>query len=287
MLIKKIFMKKLLLLLFTATIVILFAGCTKDNGLGSLVVKITDAPFPMDYVGSATVTITKVELRKEGDGESDGTPFIVIWEGSETFDLLQLRNGKVEELPEITIPQGKYDLVRIYVDKAKLVIKEGGEFDLKIPGGSQTGIKVFINPGLIVEGGLTAELLLDFDLSRSFVMRGKMDSPAGINGFIFKPVIKAVNNTTAGRIMGSVTEKDNASVVIEGALIEVFKQGETEVFKTGSTVTSGQYVIMGLPEGTYKITASKETSYDPVTFDNVNVVAGNKTILNFALPKKL
>lgn len=83
----------------------------------------------MDYVGSAAITITKVELRKEGDGESDGSPFIVVWEGSETFDLIQLRNGKFEELPEISIPQGKYDLVRIYVEEARLVIIRGRQQD--------------------------------------------------------------------------------------------------------------------------------------------------------------
>jgi Domain of unknown function (DUF4382)/Carboxypeptidase regulatory-like domain len=278
-------MKKLIFPLFAAALVLLFSGCTKSNdGLGQLVVKITDGPFPIDYVGSATVTITKVELRKEGDCECDGSPFIVVWEGSETFDLIKLRNGQVEELPQIEIPQGKYDLVRIYVDEAKLVINNGGEFDLKVPGGKQTGIKVFINPGLVVEGGLTAELVLDFDLSGSFVMRGNMDSPAGINGFIFKPVIKAANNSTAGRIEGLVTEKDNAGVVIEAATIEIFKQGETEVFKTGSTDASGKYVIIGLPEGTYTVSASK-ANYETVTVNEVKIIAGNKTEQDFVLPK--
>ena len=45
---------------------------------------------------------------------------------------------------------------------------------MKVPSGEQTGIKVFIDPGIHVEGGISAELLLDFDLSKSFVMRGKM-----------------------------------------------------------------------------------------------------------------
>jgi hypothetical protein len=277
-------MKKLIFPLFAAALVLIFSGCTKsaDDGPGRLVVKITDAPFPINYVKSATVTITKVELRKEYDGVSDSSPFITIWDGpSATFNLLELRNGLIEELMNVEIPQGKYDLVRLYVDEANLEINGGGNFDVKIPSGQQTGIKVFISPGLIVEGGLTTELLLDFDLSKSFVMRGNMESPAGINGFIFKPVIRAVNNTSAGRIEGLVT--DNEKVNINEASI-VVKQGDAEVATTFTDAT-GHYSIIGLPSGTYSVIASKE-NYETVTVNDVKIIAGNKNSLDFVLPKK-
>jgi hypothetical protein len=205
---------------------------------------------------------------------------MVLWEGSETFNLLELRNGLVEELLDIEIPQGEYDLIRLYVDQARLKIKDGGEFDVKVPSGQQTGIKVFISPGLVVGEGLTSELILDFDLEKSFVMRGNLNSPAGINGFIFKPVIRAVNNSTAGRIAGLVTDKDK--VIISEASIKV-KQGETDV-ASAITDASGLYAVIGLPSGTYSVVASKE-NYITVTVDDVKVVAGNKTTVNFTLLK--
>jgi hypothetical protein len=276
-------MKKLFFTFFVATLVLIFNGCSKtnDDGNGRLVVKVTDAPFPINLIESATVTITKVEIRKAGDCISDGNPFIVVWEGSETFNLLELRNGLVEELLDIEIPQGEYDLVRLYVDEASLKIKDGENFNVKVPGGHQTGIKLFISPGLFVDGGLTTELLLDFDLSNSFVMQGNMDSPAGIKGFHFKPVIRAVNNSTAGRLEGFVT--DNEKVVIEGASI-VVKQGDTDI-TTAITGADGKYVIMGLASGAYSVFASKD-NYEPVTTNDVKIVSGNKTILNFVLSKK-
>ncbi len=88
-------MKRLFFTLFAATLVLIFTGCSKtiDNGNGRLVIKVTDAPFPVNLIESATVTITKVEIRKAGDGISDGNPFSVIWEGSREFNLLDLRNG--------------------------------------------------------------------------------------------------------------------------------------------------------------------------------------------------
>jgi hypothetical protein len=185
--------------------------------MGRLVVKVTDAPFPMDIIESAEVTINKVEIRKVGDGIDDGNPFIVISEEPMTFNLLELRNGVVAELLDMEMPEGSYDLIRLYVEEASLKVKEGGDYNLKIPSGAQTGIKVFIKNGLIVSGGLTTELLLDFDLSRSFILQGNPFTPAGINGFIFKPVIRAVNNSTAGRIEGVVS--DTAMVKLSGASV--------------------------------------------------------------------
>ena len=84
------------------------------------------------------------------DGESDGNPFIVVSEEPMEFNLLELRNGLTEKLLDIEIPVGTYDLIRLYVDNAGLKLKEGQEFNVKVPSGSQTGIKIFINPDLVV-----------------------------------------------------------------------------------------------------------------------------------------
>jgi len=273
-------MKKSIVLFLAATIVMIITGCSKDNENGRLVVKVTDAPFPIELIGSATVTINKVEIRKTGDGISDGNPFLVVWTGEKTLNLLKLRNGEVEELTDMLVTPGEFDLVRLYVSQANLEIEDGGSFEVKIPSGSQTGIKIFINPGLIIEGGLTAELLLDFDLSNSFVLQGNMESPAGIKGFHFKPVIRAVNNSTAGRLEGTVSESE--TIKIAGATVTA-KQGDAEGITT-TTDAEGYYAILGLKAGTYSVVASKE-GYQTVTTNDVKIVAGNKTVVNFTLAK--
>ena len=180
-------MKKIIFALIAT--VFIMSGCKKTTdvpGNGNLVVKFTDDPFNISYVESATVTITKIEVRKTG--QDDGNPFILVSDDPITLDLMELRNGITEDLPAIDLPAGSYDLIRLYVESAGLKIKDQpGEYNVKVPSGGQTGIKVFITPALHVEGGLTSELLLDFDLAKSFVMRGNLDHSAGVNGFIFKP----------------------------------------------------------------------------------------------------
>lgn len=278
-------MKKTLYLFVTALFLILTAGCDKtndnENGSGRLVIRVTDAPFNISLIESATVTITKVELRKAGGSDNDGSSFMVLSEDTLTYNLLELRNGLTEELLNMEVPQGKYDLIRLYVAEAGLTVKDhAAPFRVKVPSGGQTGIKIFIAPYLEVEGGLTSELLLDFDLSKSFELRGNTMNQGYINGFIFKPVIRCANLSTAGRIEGLVT--DTLKAKIKNARVWISRD---TVFASAYTDTLGFYKFIGIPAGTYSIFANKE-GYDTVKFESIKVTAGNRLIQNFVLPKR-
>jgi len=267
-------------LLFSAllgTVLLFFAGCQQydDSQTGRIVVKITDAPFPIDLVEEANVTINKVEIRSEKEG--DGYPFLTLFEGSREFNLLELRNGVTAELLDMEIPAGGYNLIRLYVDHAGISVKEHGSYSVKVPSGSQTGIKIFIEPSLIVAGGLTAEVLLDFSVDKSFILQGNMNTPAGIRGFIFKPVIRAVNNTASGMVEGHVMDAD--SVLLEDATVWMEKDS---VLTTAYTDQEGYYAMPGIPGGLYSLSAVKE-GFDTVTYTDIEVIEGNLTVQDFIL----
>ncbi len=272
-------MRKLFFAIITATLV--FAGCNKTetaistDGPGKLSVKITDDPFDISSVESATITISKIELRQVGSSDND--PFLKLPINPVVIDIFKLRNGITQELVNLTIPKGDYDLVRLFVDEASLKLKGIDEpFNLKVPSGEQTGIKVFINPVIHVEGGISNELLLDFDLSKSFVMRGH-DAQ---NGFIFKPVIRATNTSTAGRIEGVVTDDSPDKIGLENATVSYQKDGDDPV--TTLTDATGHYVFIGVPAGTYSMSATKD-NYVAASTEGVVVIPGNKTTQNFVL----
>lgn len=268
-------MKKLLLAIFAA--VVFISGCSKTEtgGPGRLIVKITDDPFNISSVKSAEVTISKIEIRKAGANEGD--PFIELLINPVTIDIFKLRNGITKELVNLTVPQGDYDLVRLFVDEANLTLNDPEEtFNMKVPSGEQTGIKVFVNPVIHVEGGISAELLLDFDLSKSFVMRGHNAQ----NGFIFKPCIRATNNSIAGRIEGVVTDNSQDKVVIKDATVSLQKDAEEPI--TTLTDASGHYVFAGVLAGTYSVSAEKE-NYAASGVKSVVVIPGNKTTQDFVL----
>lgn len=277
------------------TLTLFFTGCAEDaddrtlDGMGRLTVRLTDAPFPYEDVAEANVTLFKVEIRKaddnnEGDGESmengDGNPFITLMDEEVQVNLLTLINGVTEELADLEVPAGTYDLVRIYVKDASVVLKNGETYDLKVPSGAQTGLKVFIDPGITVVGGLSSDLLLDFDVSKSFVARGNINRP-GFNGFIFKPVILASNTSTSGSLSGTVSELINdVETGVDDAQISII--AADTVYKSGQSATDGSYLIEGILAGSYRAVAEKEgyTSSDTV---DIEIAVANLSTQNFLI----
>ena len=247
-------------------------GCsTSEDDMGTLSVLLTDAPFPTDLVDEANVTIIKLEAREADGGEQ--SPYLTLSEETQTYNLLDLRNGVTAGLAELDVPAGSYDLFRLYVSEGFVLMKDGTTHNLKVPSGAQTGIKLFVSPAIEVVNGLTSDLLLDFDVEKSFVTKGGRDN---ITGFNFKPVIRAANVSTVGRLSGSVA--DTSAVALNNATVWV---SQDTVVSTSYTGSDGVYTILGLPAGTYTASATL-AGYDTVSVD-VTVAAGSQSSASFEL----
>jgi hypothetical protein len=288
-------MKKAELLfgIFGAVAIVFLAGCTDmDNyndqqrqldsdQLGHLLIKLTDAPFPFQMIEAATVNIVKVEIRKVCDCDEDEYPFIELPlpDDSNGFNLLELTNGVTADLVDMGIEPGNYDLIRLYVDEAKLKVKDGDEYKVKVPSGQQTGIKIFMDPALKVVSELTTEVVLDFNLEKSFVLKGNANTPAGIKGFNFKPVVKAINNTIEGTLAGEAFDADN-DALLPG--VSVWIEQDESLIASASTNELGYYAIPGITAGFYDAIAALDGFYND-TVEGVEIVEGNLTVQNFAL----
>lgn len=166
-----------------------FSACdsTAPEDSGRITVLIKDEPFPFDLVDSVMVTISSVELV----GEDTTDNFLVLSDIEQSFNLLELRNGVVDTLAALPLPQGSYSGLRIVVnDSAYVVLKDGTRFDLKTPSATTSGLKVNMPPVEVSDFSDEVEILVDFDVEKSFVLQGNASTPAGIKGFLFKPVIK-------------------------------------------------------------------------------------------------
>lgn len=254
------------------------AGETVKDGKGKLVVKLTDAPFPVSLVENALVTIDKIEIRSTAGGTSDNAPFTVLYEGEKVIDLLDLQNGITEDLLSMDIAAGSYDFIRMHVVSAKIVLKQGTTYDLKIPSGTSSGLKIKMSPELLIESGVESEVLLDFDVSKSFIVQGNMNTPAGIKGFLFKPVLRAMVQKYSGIIEGKVCE--NETTPVAEALVQVVVADT--VYSSALTDAAGKYALIGIPAGNHKLVCEKE-GYSPVTVDLVAVKARETTTLDFLM----
>jgi len=250
----------------------------------------TDGPFAFSNVKSATVDVQRIDLHQTGEGVDAFLTIKEFPEGKE-LDLVQLRNGITDTLFEGNPPPGSYDEVRIVVLPKQIVIDDQGverQFNFKVPSGPQTGIKVFIAPAINVTTNLTTDLLLDFDLSRSFEVQGNPATPAGIKGFHFKPVIRAVNTTVAGTLTFQI-KSDNGTTdggddfFLDGAAFTLTDASGTVAAsgssgpKPGDTTVTGYAFHPGITEGDYTLTLTAP-GYDPYEAP-VTIRAGNLTDL--------
>ncbi len=290
--IKKVMKQKMKtkLILMLGLIVGFAVSCTNDedlsknpDGKGTVSFLVTDAPFPTDLVAEANVTIDKIEIRKadESEGEdSEGSTFVIVSEETMEFNLLDLRNGVTAELTNVELDAGSYDQIRLHVVDASVVLSDEASttFDLKIPSGSSSGLKIKIKDGLIVQDGGFSTVLLDFDVSQSFVVQGNTLTKAGIKGFIFKPVIRAVVEEATGSIEGHITVGD--SLAIGSATVEFYEMDS--LITSALTDSTGFYAAIGLSLGEYDLKVLAD-GYVEAEEEDVAVTSTNAVVVDFEL----
>lgn len=253
-------------------------------GTSSLKIYVTDAPFPGDLVESATVTIKQVQVREAGGGWQD------VFDGSETIDLVPLRGGVSALLVDASLDPGTYNEVRLIVEAGEVTLDEkafvagdshvfnSANGGLHFPSGAQTGIKVKVDNDITVVTELSAELTLDFDLSKNFVFNGPMTHAPGVRRVIFTPVVRAVNSSTAGRVEMEVwsdnfTPSDAADdSLVANVAVRALAADGTEA-GSGTTGPDG-FMSLQLPPGTYSIEI-EAAGHDLETVPNVEIALGN------------
>ena len=176
-------------------------------GQGQVVVRLTDAPFPFDEVESVDAFVVRIDAKLSAateveaaaavdENEAEANGWVTIAEPNASFDLLTLRGGNTANLGQSTLLAGNYQSLRLILDteQSSITLKDGTVLSgtsnpsILFPSGGQTGIKILLTDPVAVEEGSTTNLLIDFDVGESFILRGATLTQ---NGLLFKPVIKA------------------------------------------------------------------------------------------------
>jgi hypothetical protein len=180
---------------------------TAPSGSGTMVVQLTDAPFPTDSVKSVDVFVVRVDARSNDadstaaatsmtDDSSSAAGWKTVASPNAMYNLLALQNGTTATLGTTSLSAGSYSGLRLIIDpsKSSLTLKNNQVLtstsspNVTFPSASRSGIKIVVTKPVTVTAGSTTTLLVDFDVANSFVMRGNSLS---LNGLLFKPVIKA------------------------------------------------------------------------------------------------
>jgi hypothetical protein len=209
-------------------------GGESGGGTGALTLGITDAPI--DHAGAVVVRFTGVEFKPRG-----GSAFSRDFATPRDIDLLDFQGTNRELLfDEEPLPAGEYEWMRLKVVAepnvvdSYLTLSGGGQCELRVPSGAETGLKLV--RGFTVGVGSTTDLTLDFDVRKSIVQPPGQSSEAtdcGGQDYLLKPAVRVVDSLQVGAIAGSV----------DAALL-----GSTSC--TTSTVTPGNVYLFGPYAGT-------------------------------------
>lgn len=288
-------LRRLCIYLLCMTAVIFLASCggggSSVDGQGTLSTSLTDSSSEEYQAVYVTIDRVDVHLEDNNSWETVATP-------GKTYNLLELVNGVVENLGEVLLDTGHYTQMRLIIGETAdqgtnifdalhnyanyIIDKDGAPFELKVPSGSQTGLKI-VN-GFDINDNQTTELILDFDALRSVVKAGSSGN------YLLKPTVKVLTTTDYAIVDGTVTETESDPLL---PLDQVFVTAQTTapeevdikdqvVLQSGTLTTeAGEYALF-LEPGDYNLVAIR-TGYSPVC-TAVNLGADSMSTVDFSLP---
>lgn len=234
------------------------------TGTGTVRTAMTDAPS-CGY-DNVFVTVERIRMNTSASAApDDGGWAEIVLDQPRQIDLLNLQNGVIEELGQVTLPVGRVQQVRfVLVDNSTadlndidfdtdadptrapnhVVFSAGGFEDLKTPSGQQSGVK--INVGIDVAEGQVADLLIDFDACKSVVEAGNSGN------YLLKPVLTAIPRLSSG-VRGSVAD----ALVPEGVSVSLQQDGEvvraTAPIESTDITANGNFILAQVEPGTYDL----------------------------------
>jgi len=230
---------------------IVVSSCQKDDPKSSSPynVRMTDAPGPYD-----AVFIDLQEVIITGNDGKD----VSLNVNAGIYNLLDFTNGADTLIASGNLEVAEVDQMRLILGSNNSVVIDSVSYPLKTPSAEQSGLKLQVHQTL--QAGVLYTVLLDFDANESIVDKG--------NGtYSLKPVIRTIQVATSGSIKGKITPAGTSAFVTA-----------TSGMTYSSNVTAtGDFLIMGLPAGTYALTVTPASPLNPITQNNIAVTIGVTT----------
>lgn len=253
------------LIVFMLTFYACSDNSTDPAGNGSIKMYMFDSPALYD---SVVVVVNRVEVHTANGDDNSG--WFVINNNVQVYDLLQLRNGANVILGDTALPAGHYTQIRLILGNGSYIVQNGLKFDLTVPSGLQTGIK--LNHEFNIEEGTLYELSLDFDASRSIHVTGS-------GKYMMQPTIRVVPLLASGSISGNIVPDSANSLVWTSIGLDTIST---------STDVTGYFKLMGLPESSYDVHIDPvDPNYTDTTQVRIKVTSNENVDLgNISLSKK-
>ncbi len=233
----------------------------EESGPATLSVKLVDDPGDFENL---YIEVVDVMIKYDSDEEDDENGWIsmgIIEPG--IYDILELTGGvNVPLVENEEIEPGFLKQIRLVLGEQNSIVIDGEESPLMTPSGQQSGLKVKVDQE--INPNFNYSFILDFVVEESIVIAGNSGN------IILKPVLRASLEATTGTISGVVLPGEVAVNVTAD-------DGSTQV--TAATDDSGNFLLLGLPPGTYdlSIVPDPEAGYATASVEGVTVTEGQNT----------
>ncbi len=246
-------MRKIMHTLFLSLFVLFIASCDKDNDSdkAQLSVLMTDAPAVYDAV---LIDLQRVEVT------GDGGDAIVLDTNEDIYNLLDLTNGVNTLIATSDMEAGTISQIRLILGPNNSVVVDGVSHPLSTPSAEQSGLKLQVHQTF--EPGISYAILLDFDANQSIVEKGNGE-------YQLKPVIRTIDMAVSGSIKGKITPV--------GTVATITATSDGLTFYSSVNNSNGDFLVAGLPAGTYDITVTPALPLLPVTLTGKAVTVGAST----------
>ena len=157
--------------------------------------------------------------------KSSGEEIIISSSKTVTIPGITPTTGSINFLSGIAPPEGEYDEIRIITgDSNKVLLDDDSTEELKIPSGSQTGLKLKLN-NIFLRDGRVSDIIADYDLAKSLKNTGQ--------GWILSPPVVKVESISSftvaqdqllqSKLSGPELENllENSIMVFEGNTIGI------------------------------------------------------------------
>ena len=242
---------------------LIFAGCDNETdeelGSGTIVIQAFDAPFSGN-VEHIYLNVIEVSVHKSVSGSENDTTaeWLTLSDVDTIIDFLELVNGQMATLIQTELDEGQYSQLRLLLGDSSNIVVDGTAYELKVPSGSQSGVK--LNLGFSIEPEEIIEIYLDFDAERSINKHPQQDR------YSLQPTFRVFKSTLSGTIAGTVN--DTVGVGLEDISVYAVTGNDTISTLTGET---GEYKLI-LLGNTYDISSagydvSADTTYQAVVLN--------------------
>ncbi|MCE3226678.1 MAG: hypothetical protein K0S32_1229 [Bacteroidetes bacterium] len=211
-------------------------------------IRMTDAPGPFSAVN---INLQGVEIKGNGS-----TNAVMLNVNQGMYNLLNFSNGLDTLIATGELNMTKVSQIRLILGPGNSVVKNGVTYPLATPSAEESGLKLQVHQNL--EAGVAYYVLLDFDANQSIVDNGN-------GGYSLKPVIRTIETALSGSIKGKINPVVSCFVTAVSGGISYSSQVNA----------NGEFIIKGLPAGTYTLTVTPVSPYGVTTISNIIVTTGN------------